>query len=285
MSLYKLIIIPFLLISSIVFAQSTIKHKVVSGESIYAIAKKYNVKQAEIYTLNPNIEGKLLQLNTVLLIPNNQNLSEINPKTHTVVAGESLYRISKKYNVSVQELERLNPQVVKKLPIGYELILKEEVLPVESETSIVVENEIVIDSTAVVAEVNTTNILIETALKNLGTKYKRGGTTSKGFDCSGLIFSTFKEVDITLPRSSQEQSKIGVKVDKSQAKKGDLIFFTTNGKNIINHVGMITDIFDDEIQFIHSSVQLGVIISSTKETYYSKRLKQINSVLQSFIFN
>jgi cell wall-associated NlpC family hydrolase len=185
----------------------------------------------------------------------------------------------------VQELERLNPQVVKKLPIGYELILKEEVLPVESETSIVVENEIVIDSTAVVAEVNTTNILIETALKNLGTKYKRGGTTSKGFDCSGLIFSTFKEVDITLPRSSQEQSKIGVKVDKSQAKKGDLIFFTTNGKNIINHVGMITDIFDDEIQFIHSSVQLGVIISSTKETYYAKRLKQINSVLQSFIFN
>lgn len=290
MSANQLFTIFFLCFSSLVFSQSTIKHKVSKGESIYAIAKKYNVKQAEIYALNPKVKGKLLQLNTVLLIPNTQNQTSIlnteTAKEHKVVAGESLYRISKKYGVSVQELERLNPEVAKKLPIGYNLILKEDLPIVTIDSTIAIATtEIVIDSTALVMETSKTDVLIETALKNLGTKYRRGGTTTKGYDCSGLMFTTFKEIDITLPRSSREQAKIGAKIDKSQAQKGDLIFFATNGKNIINHVGMITEILEDEIKFIHASVQLGVVISSTKEAYYAKRFKQINSVIQSYIFN
>jgi cell wall-associated NlpC family hydrolase len=71
----------------------------------------------------------------------------------------------------------------------------------------------------------------------------------------------------------------GVKIERDQAQKGDLIFFTTNGRGNVNHVGMITEIIDDEIKFIHSSVQSGVIISSTKEPYYAKRFIQINRVL------
>jgi cell wall-associated NlpC family hydrolase len=93
------------------------------------------------------------------------------------------------------------------------------------------------------------------------------------------MFNTFKEIDFTLPRSSNQQAKIGTKIQKSQAQKGDLIFFATNGSRSINHVGMITEIIGDEIKFIHSSTSLGVIVSSIKEAYYSKRFKQINRVL------
>lgn len=290
MTAYKLFMFLFLLTSSLVFSQTSIKHKVTKGESIYAIAKKYDVKQAAIYKLNPKVKGKLLQLNTTLLIPNNKVNAEENEITtsnhdlsqaqnHTVVSGETLSKISKKYRTTIKELERLNPTVINKLPIGYSLIIREEEPPtLEAITKEFGANAIV-ENPEVAADPSKIELLIETASKNLGTRYRRGGTSFNGFDCSGLMFTTFKEIDLTLPRSSSQQAQIGAKIQKSQAQKGDLIFFATNGRGSINHVGMITEIIGDEIKFIHSSVHLGVIISSIKEAYYSKRFKQINRVL------
>ena len=121
--------------------------------------------------------------------------------------------------------------------------------------------------------------LIRTASDKLGTKYRSGGTTNDGYDCSGLMYSTFKKYDIEIPRSSTDMAKVGKKISLNRAKKGDLIFFKTNGKSIINHVGMIIEVSGDEIKFIHSSTQIGVIISSTKESYYKKSFAQVNRML------
>ena len=122
--------------------------------------------------------------------------------------------------------------------------------------------------------------LINAASENLGAKYKSGGTTPDGFDCSGLMYSTFKKFDITLPRSSIDMAKIGRKLNEDDIQKGDLIFFKTNGKKVVNHVGMVTEVSDDEIKFIHSSTQKGVIISSTKEPYYGRNFAQANRILE-----
>jgi len=121
--------------------------------------------------------------------------------------------------------------------------------------------------------------LINSASKNLGTRYKAGGTTSAGFDCSGLVYVTFKQFDIALPRSSYDMSKVGKQLKEKEIQKGDLIFFKTNGKSVINHVGLVVEVKDDEIKFIHSSTQKGVIISSTKEPYYQKTFAQANRIL------
>lgn len=124
------------------------------------------------------------------------------------------------------------------------------------------------------------NNLIETATSNIGVRYKAAGTNKAGFDCSGLVFSTFESENITLPRSSYEQSKIGKIIKFDDAKKGDLIFFKTNNSKQINHVGLITEVSREEIKFLHSSTSKGVIISSTKETYYKKSFVQINRILE-----
>lgn len=124
------------------------------------------------------------------------------------------------------------------------------------------------------------NKLIETATNNIGAGYKPAGTTKAGFDCSGLVFSTFKTENIELPRSSYEQSKIGRVIKFDDAKKGDLIFFKTNKSKQINHVGLITEVSRDEIKFVHSSTSKGVIISSTKENYYKTSFVQINRILE-----
>ncbi len=115
----------------------------------------------------------------------------------------------------------------------------------------------------------------------MGVKYKYAGTTKAGYDCSGLIYTIFNTENITLPRNSFQQSKIGVVLNpkKDQAQKGDLIFFKTNKNREINHVGIVIEATDDEIKFIHSSTSKGVIISSTKEPYYQKTFVQINRVL------
>ena len=84
-----------------VFSQKTIKHTVVEGESFYSIAKKYNVTESDIYELNPKAKGTLLQLKTVLLIPNKNSKTENKKKKvtsknvdgteiHIVEVGESL---------------------------------------------------------------------------------------------------------------------------------------------------------------------------------------------------
>ena len=122
--------------------------------------------------------------------------------------------------------------------------------------------------------------LINVASDKLGTGYRSGGTTTAGFDCSGLMYSTFKKFDITLPRSSDEMAEIGTKINPENAKKGDLIYFINRGQHRINHVGMIVEVNGAEIKFIHSSTQGGVIISSLKESYYERTFKQINRIIE-----
>jgi lipoprotein Spr len=127
---------------------------------------------------------------------------------------------------------------------------------------------------------NTVNSLVDKATSNIGVRYKAGGTTKSGYDCSGLVFTTFESENIKLPRPSYEQAKVGKIIKFNDAKKGDLIFFKTNKSKQINHVGLITEVNSNEIKFVHSSTSKGVIISSTKESYYQNSFVQINRIVE-----
>lgn len=124
--------------------------------------------------------------------------------------------------------------------------------------------------------------IVDSASKNIGIKYKTAGTTTFGYDCSGLVCSTFGLFDIKLPRTSIDQSKTGIDLGKNidKAKKGDLIFFKTSNRSQINHVGIVIEVNDEEIIFIHSSTSKGVILSSTKQPYYKKTFAQLNRILE-----
>ncbi|MHC5352597.1 C40 family peptidase [Myroides sp. LJL115] len=123
--------------------------------------------------------------------------------------------------------------------------------------------------------------IINSAFDFYGVRYRYGGTTENGIDCSGLVLNAFSQASIDLPRRSLDMAKVGEQVEKVDAQKGDLIFFKTKGSRI-NHVGIITEVSQDEIKFIHSSTTRGVIVSSTKENYYHNRFVQINRVLDKY---
>jgi cell wall-associated NlpC family hydrolase len=148
---------------------------------------------------------------------------------------------------------------------------KRNILNTKNETDIIISDE----SESYVAEQ-----LINVASDNLGIVYHAGGTTKNGFDCSGLIYSTFKKFDITLPRSSNEMADIGTKIDLQNAKKGDLIFFINRGQHRINHVGMVVEVNGDDVKFIHSSTQSGVVISSMNEPYYKRTFVQLSRIIE-----
>ncbi len=122
--------------------------------------------------------------------------------------------------------------------------------------------------------------IINNAMEFNGVRYRGGGTTKDGMDCSGLIFTTFKIFDIALPRSSYEQAKVGQVINLKDVKKGDLLFFNNNRrKNTINHVGLVIENENGEIKFIHSTLSLGVVVSSISEPYYERTFVQANRVL------
>src|SRR5690606_589450 len=76
--------------------------------------------------------------------------------------------------------------------------------------------------------------MINNAMSFIGVRYHGGGTTKAGMDCSGMVTAVCNIFDMKLPRSSNEMAKVGTKVDNKEIQKGDLIFFRTNGKSIIN---------------------------------------------------
>ncbi len=84
------------------------------------------------------------------------------------------------------------------------------------------------------------NSVVSIAKQFLGTPYVFGGTTPKGFDCSGLMQYAYKQAGINIPRVAQDQFKSGTAINKSQLRAGDLVFFKGSGgtASAPGHVGM-----------------------------------------------
>jgi cell wall-associated NlpC family hydrolase len=124
------------------------------------------------------------------------------------------------------------------------------------------------------------NDIINTAMTFSGVRYRYGGTTRKGMDCSGLLYVSFKEHDIDIPRVSYKMADEGKRIRVNQVEKGDLLFFKTSRKGKkVNHVGLVVATENDEIKFIHASTSRGVIVSSLREGYWNYAFVKATRVL------
>ncbi|HZG59640.1 MAG TPA: C40 family peptidase [Anoxybacillus sp.] len=108
--------------------------------------------------------------------------------------------------------------------------------------------------------------LVSFSKRYIGVPYKWGGTTPKGFDCSGFVTYVYKEFGVTLPRTAEKQYQHGEKIAKNELESGDLVFFATY-KKTASHAG----IYIGDNKFIHASSSKGVMISELDESYWKKR--------------
>lgn len=112
--------------------------------------------------------------------------------------------------------------------------------------------------------------ILERGMSLIGTRYRFGGTSEAGFDCSGFIGYLFREeAGMNLPRSTREMINVKAPlVARNNLKPGDLLFFSTAGRGRVSHAG----IYLGDNQFIHSSSRRsgGVRVDSLGDSYWSK---------------
>lgn len=107
--------------------------------------------------------------------------------------------------------------------------------------------------------------LVSRSKDHLGRPYVWGDTGKSGFDCSGLIFSVYKEIaGITLPRTSSQMASAGRNVSADKLVEGDLLFFNSGGNSGISHVAM----YIGNGQMIHASNNQNSVVIDPIDGYY-----------------
>ncbi len=119
---------------------------------------------------------------------------------------------------------------------------------------------------ATVGDIADMSPVVTEAYKWIGTKYRSGGNSRAGTDCSGLVWAIFGDVmSIKMPRTAWEQQVFCKPVNRSALMPGDLVFFSS-GKGRVSHVG----IYIGNGEMIHASTSSGVIRSALSENYYQR---------------
>ena len=144
------------------------------------------------------------------------------------------------------------------------------------------ENEIISRETNISSEATSLiDDLLKEAKTHIGKRYVHATRGPKTFDCSGFSHYVYKQFGYSVSPAVRHQYTQGVKVDRKDARKGDLIFFTSRSSgNNAGHVGIITEVDKEtgEISFIHASLK-GVKISKV-EGYYAQRFIGIKRIIE-----
>lgn len=301
-------------------------HVVKKGDTLYRIAKQYSITVEDIKRAN-NLKSERLQLGQKLLIPMKQaqrtnghpSLSlrshgletfvneplyakqqEISDYLyHIVQPGETLYRISLNYGVSLEELKKINNLESNIITVGQKLKIpkvnqestrsslslerplrdlksEEDTLQSKFEKNLLTRDRILTPSMLTKEdELALKRKFIELSIYYADSRYRLGGNGDGYLDCSSFVKLIYKKLGINLPRSSAQQFMVGVPVEEHELIPGDLVFFRTRGRTI-SHVG----IYIGDNRFIHiSSSRKRVAIDSLDDPYFKKRYAGAKRVL------
>ncbi len=291
--------------------------KALEGDNDWVIARKVGTKPSVIRQLNPNVNWENLKIGTVIRVPGSVQSGSavyaniIRTRRAAVIKDDATIRRGGKTSseaiatvdrgTMVTVLDRQDNWYKLRFPKGTVGWMRGDLLKPVSATQVASTRTKRSSSVRVASykapskssrrsrtsssggrEITSTSgyALLDQAKSYLGTRYRYGGTSRGGIDCSGFTSTVYRSQGIKIPRTAMQQSKVGKSVSKSDLKKGDLIFFKTNRGTRVNHVGM----YIGNGQFIHASSGGGrVKTDSLTGGYYERRYagaKRITSNLK-----
>jgi len=108
--------------------------------------------------------------------------------------------------------------------------------------------------------------VVAVAMSLRGARYRYGGATPEGFDCSGLVFYAHRQLGLEVPRTSRDQADAADSVKPRKLRRGDLVFFKI-GSSRVNHVG----IYIGKHRFVHApGAGKPVTVNSLDDEFYSE---------------
>ncbi|PSL40334.1 peptidoglycan endopeptidase LytE [Planomicrobium soli] len=253
---------------------ATSTYKVVSGDTLAGIAKKKNVSVTQLMNWN-NLSSSLIRVGQVLKIENSASSSSPSPAattpapsvpaptasatgTYKVVSGDTLSGIAHRHGVSVTQIMNWNNLTSSLIRVGQTLKVNNSLVATQPSTTPV--------SAPVTAPTNssTVNAIISTATSLQGIPYVWGGSTTKGFDCSGYIYYVYNKAGVSVPRTNTSGLDArSYYVNTPQV--GDLVFFKNTYRQGISHVG----IYMGNNKFIHAGGDR-VQITNLNDSYWGK---------------
>lgn len=174
---------------------------------------------------------------------------------HTVNPGDSLWKISRIYNTTVEKITSLNALDSITIYPGQRLL----VVPESSAGGNTVQAGM---ASQVSRNVDRIDEIIDYARSFLGAPYVSAGGSPSGFDCSGYTKYVFAQFGVDLPRTAAQQYNMGQAVAASEAKPGDLVAFKTG--SYISHIGIYTG----NGNFISATSSNGVDITPVYGSYW-----------------
>ncbi len=268
------------------------RYTVKPGDSLYTISRSYGISVETLKGAN-GLEGNHLKPKQVLLIPDpekrpiGKTVQKVSSETepYIVKQGDSLYTISKRVGLSVEEIKKLNQLRTDVLKTGQRLILlkqkdrrgeeaeeigdAEEVKEVQQAQG---ESQTIPEPLGKWKNPEERNLFVRVVKTFLGVPYRLGGSTLKGLDCSAFVKKIFEIFNVQLPRTAREQLRIGKKVGREDLEEGDIVFFKTRWANNA-HVG----IYIGNNEFVHASYRSKEVRVDNLDTpYFNQRF--INGV-------
>jgi peptidoglycan DL-endopeptidase LytE len=229
-------------------------YTVKAGDTLWSISQTNHISVSDLKSWN-HLSSNTIYVNEKLLLVA-PTISATQPASsngsYTVISGDTIYGIAKKYNMTIAQIKSLNGLTTDLIHVG-------QVLKVSGTVSVT--------SKTLAAPVSTTlsksQMIIDEAKKYIGVPYLWGGATPAGFDCSGYVQFVYSKVGVSIPRTTATQWA-GIK-SISTAAPGDLVFFNTNGIGV-SHVG----IYLGKNQFIHAG-STGIMISDMSTSYWKPK--------------
>lgn len=121
--------------------------------------------------------------------------------------------------------------------------------------------------------------IVQTALEYQGRPYRSGGTTPRGFDCSGFVCYVMEKHSIQMERTAAEQAKQGKRVQLSKVETGDLLFFSNRRR--IDHVAIVVSHEPGMLMIVHSTSSRGIYFENYYQSeYWQQRFRYARRIME-----